>query len=96
MAAGAVTVPAYTTNTSEDYRHVLANSGAKAVIVSTAALAQRLLPAADQVSSYLTAIIALEPLKTASSPTPRFMNGTRCLRAAPAHPDEIDAQWPPR
>ena len=46
MAAGAVTVPAYVTNTVEDHRHILGNSGARAAIVSTAALAARLLPAA--------------------------------------------------
>src|SRR5690349_19126569 len=27
MAAGAITVPAYTTNTVEDHRHILASSG---------------------------------------------------------------------
>jgi long-chain acyl-CoA synthetase len=35
MAAGAVTVPAYITNTERDHAHILDNSGAKAVIVST-------------------------------------------------------------
>src|SRR6266851_4781516 len=38
MAAGAVTVPAYVTNTVEDHRHILGNSGARAAIVSTATL----------------------------------------------------------
>ncbi len=61
MAAGAITVPAYTTHGVEDHRHVLANSGAKAVIISTAALAHRVMPAADQVST-ITAIITMEPL----------------------------------
>ena len=45
MAAGCVTVPAYTTNTTRDHAHVLENSGAKAVIVSTAKLATALIPA---------------------------------------------------
>src|SRR5438445_6669262 len=49
MAAGAVTVPAYVTNTVEDHRHILGNSGARAAIVSTASLAAQLLPAASQV-----------------------------------------------
>src|SRR5271170_2580203 len=35
MEAGAVTVPAYVTNTVEDHRHILGNSGASAAIVST-------------------------------------------------------------
>ena len=63
MAAGAITVPAYTTFTTEDYRHVLSNSGAKALILSSNTLAQRVMPAANQLS-YLQTIIALEPLKS--------------------------------
>ncbi len=45
MAAGCVTVPTYTTNTTRDHQHILANSGASAVIVSTQKLAKPLLPA---------------------------------------------------
>ncbi len=45
MAAGCVTVPAYTTNTERDHLHVLENSGARAVIVSGARLARPLLAA---------------------------------------------------
>ena len=42
MAAGCITVPTYTTNTERDHQHILDNSGAKAVIVSTAKLARTL------------------------------------------------------
>ncbi len=59
MSAGAVTVPAYVTNTVEDHRHVLGNSGARAAIVSSAALAGRVIPAAAQVPS-VRAVIAIE------------------------------------
>src|SRR6266851_2531679 len=59
MAAGAVTVPAYVTNTIEDHRHILGNSGARAAIVSSAALAARLIPAAAQVPS-VRAVVAME------------------------------------
>ena len=45
MAAGCVTVPTYTTNTQRDHQHILANSGASAVIVSNQKLAKPLLPA---------------------------------------------------
>jgi long-chain acyl-CoA synthetase len=45
MAAGCVTVPAYTSNTVGDHVHVLENSGAKAAIVSTQKLAATLIPA---------------------------------------------------
>jgi long-chain acyl-CoA synthetase len=60
MSAGAVTVPAYVTHTVEDHRHVLANSGARAVIVSKSALSSRVLAAANQVDAVNT-VIAIEP-----------------------------------
>src|SRR3954452_4500823 len=60
MSIGAVTVPAYATNTIEDNRHVLGNSSARAAIVSTPALAARLTPAAEQLPN-VRAVIAIEP-----------------------------------
>ena len=45
MAAGAITVPAYTTSLASDHRHVLTDSGSVGAIVSTQALADKLLPA---------------------------------------------------
>src|SRR5436305_12107966 len=51
MSAGAVTVPAYVTNTVDDHRHIFGNSGARAVIVSTSALAARVIAAAELVPS---------------------------------------------
>ena len=69
MSAGAVSVPTYTTNTIEDHRHILGNSGARAAIVSTAALAQRLIPAAAQVPG-VNAIIAMEPIAEKSGAIP--------------------------
>jgi len=45
MAAGGITVPAYTTNTEIDHRYVMTDSGAIAAIVSTPNLAHRVLPA---------------------------------------------------
>src|SRR5687768_13801288 len=45
MAAGCVTVPTYTTNTERDHQHILDDSAARAVIVSTPKLARALLPA---------------------------------------------------
>ena len=48
MAAGGVTVPAYTTNTEGDHLHVAVNSGAKGAIVSTRKLAANVLPAAHR------------------------------------------------
>ncbi|MGZ2411920.1 long-chain acyl-CoA synthetase [Sphingomonas sp. F9_3S_D5_B_2] len=45
MAAGCITVPTYTTNTTRDHTHILGNSGASAVIVSNQKLAKNLVPA---------------------------------------------------
>ncbi len=59
MAAGAITVPAYATNTEADHLHVLIDSGARAAIVSSARLAEILLPAAVKASA-LNTIIAME------------------------------------
>jgi long-chain acyl-CoA synthetase len=65
LAAGGVTVPAYTTNTVEDHRHILANSGARFVIVSTTALASRVFEAANAVPT-VDGVIAIEPPDTAA------------------------------
>ncbi|MCB2088709.1 MAG: long-chain fatty acid--CoA ligase [Sphingomonadaceae bacterium] len=45
MAAGCITVPAYTTNTERDHAHILDNSSAYAVIVSNEKLLKPLHPA---------------------------------------------------
>jgi long-chain acyl-CoA synthetase len=60
MSIGAITVPAYTTNTSNDHLHILHDSGAKGAIVSTRKLAEQLLPAALQ-SPDLEFVIAMDP-----------------------------------
>lgn len=62
MAAGAITVPAYTTNTTADHAHILTNSGARALIVSGAKLAANALPAAVD-SDACRHVIAIDPLK---------------------------------
>lgn len=64
MAAGCVTVPTYTTNTERDHQHILDNSQSRAVIVSSAKLAQALMPAVVR-SSECEFVIGMEPLKTA-------------------------------
>ena len=66
MAAGAITVPAYTTNTTRDHAHVLENSGARAVIVSGPKLAKPLLPAV-LASGGASHVIGIEPLGMAQA-----------------------------
>ncbi|MSO93624.1 MAG: long-chain fatty acid--CoA ligase [Rhodospirillales bacterium] len=60
MSVGAITVPAYTTNTEADHLHILTNSGAKGVIVSTRRLAERILPAAHK-SPETEFVAAIDP-----------------------------------
>jgi long-chain acyl-CoA synthetase len=62
MAAGLVTVPTYTTNTERDHHHVLENSGARAIIVSTPKLAQPLLAAALRTPN-VEHVIGIAPLR---------------------------------
>ncbi|MET0252351.1 MAG: long-chain fatty acid--CoA ligase [Novosphingobium sp.] len=71
MAAGLVTVPTYTTNTERDHLHILENSGARAVIVSTAKLAAPLLPAIVKTDS-AEHVIGIEPLRQAQAGPVRF------------------------
>ena len=65
MAIGAVTVPTYTTNTPADHAHILRDSGARAAIVSTAALAAQVRQAAAQAGG-LDLLVTMEPTQADS------------------------------
>src|SRR5579872_7098175 len=67
MAAGCVTVPTYTTNTTRDHAHILGNSGASAVIVSSQKLARNLIPAV-LTSSECRHIIGIEEFRAGQLP----------------------------
>ncbi len=89
MAAGAITVPAYTTNTSADHAHILTNSGARGAIVSTRALAERLLPAAIEAPDCKW-VISMEELD-AGQPGPIELHGwSEVLDRGAALPDDVD------
>jgi long-chain acyl-CoA synthetase len=64
ISIGAISVPAFATNTAEDNRHVLTHSGAKGLITSNDTLAKRVLPAALQAPE-LQFIIAIDGLNLA-------------------------------
>jgi long-chain acyl-CoA synthetase len=66
MAAGCISVPAYITNTERDHQHILDDSAARAVIVSTQKLAKPLLPAAFR-SNCCEHVIGIEPLRAGQS-----------------------------
>jgi len=59
MSAGAITVPAYTTNTIDDHRHVFGNSGARVVIASKPPVSERAAAAAALVPS-VQAVVVME------------------------------------
>ncbi len=61
MAAGCITTPAYTTNTEGDHRHILDDSGARAVFVSNAKLAEPLFKAMMR-SGHAEHVIAIDPI----------------------------------
>jgi len=67
MAAGCVTVPTYITNTTRDHQHILGNSGARAVIVSTQKLARPLVPAV-MFASECHHIIGIDDIRTGQRP----------------------------
>ncbi|MCR6628865.1 MAG: long-chain fatty acid--CoA ligase [Magnetospirillum sp.] len=60
MAAGGISVPAYTTNTVADHLHILNNSGARFVISSTRALTEKVVAAGWQADCPPT-VIAIQP-----------------------------------
>jgi long-chain acyl-CoA synthetase len=83
MAIRAVPVPAYTTNTVDDHAHLLRDSGARVAVVSTVALANRLLAAAAKVSGLdLLVVMDGEPAPPADSgaATPRFLPWAELLQ----------------
>ena len=92
MAAGLVTVPTYTTNTERDHLHILENSGARAVIVSTSRLAQPLLAAAVH-SPQVEHVIGMEPLRLMQSGTLEFHSWSDVLAGDTATARaEVDAR----
>ncbi len=66
MAAGCITVPTYTTNTRRDHAHILDNSGARAVFVSTEKLLAPLVGAISQ-TGLVEHVIGIDNLKRQQS-----------------------------
>ena len=89
MSIGAITVPAFTTNTVADHRHVLSHSGAKAVIVSTRAIAERVLPAALEAPD-LGFVVTMEDLPIAQRIGKKLVNWRDLLAAGDERTDDLD------
>jgi len=88
MAAGCVTVPTYTTNTTRDHQHILGNSGARAVIVSNQKLARTLIPAV-LFSSDCHHIIGIEDIRTGQAIEGATFHHWDEMVAADGDPDAI-------
>ncbi|HVH79334.1 MAG TPA: long-chain fatty acid--CoA ligase [Stellaceae bacterium] len=83
MSAGAITVPAYTTNTIDDNRHVFGNSGVRIVIASKPPISERAAAAAAQLPSVQVVIAMDEPMPAGA----RSWN--EVLALGDAQPDDI-------
>jgi long-chain acyl-CoA synthetase len=84
MSAGAITVPAYTTNTVDDNRHIFGNSGARIVIASKPPISERAAAAAAQVPSVQAVIAMDEP------PPEGARSWDSVLELGDAQPDDLD------
>jgi long-chain acyl-CoA synthetase len=91
MAAGCVTVPTYTTNTTRDHLHILENSGARAVIVSNQKLAKNLIPAV-LTSNECRHVIGLEPIRSGQAPDWVSCHSWAKLAAGDAEVDQLRHQ----
>ena len=87
MAAGCVTVPTYVTNTERDHAHILGDSGARAVIVSTTKLARNLLPAVLR-SSHCRMVIGIDDVRVGQAGDVAYHDWAS-LVAEPASVDEL-------
>ncbi len=92
MAAGCVTVPTYVTNTVRDHAHIIENSGACAIIVSTEKLARTVLPAALNASQSSEKIIMIEPMRNAQHGSLEFHDWHTLIADHPADPATIAAR----
>ncbi len=90
MAAGAVTVPTYTTNTERDHLHILQDSGATAVIVSTAKLARVLMPAVLR-STSCKSVIGIEDLRIGQTGDVAFHDWAKMVSVEMADPSATAA-----
>ncbi len=82
MAAGCVTVPTYITNTERDHQHIIENSGAAAIIVSTQKLARTLMPAVLK-CNHAQIVIGMEEMRVPTGAV-TFHAWTALIGAHPA------------
>ena len=83
MAAGCVTVPTYITNTTRDHQHILDDSGARAVIVSSPKLAKTLLPAVLRANN-CEHVIGIDPIRGGQPGDISYHEWSALISAEPA------------
>ncbi len=88
MSAGAIPVPAYTTNLVSDHTHILSNSGAVGALVSTGKLAENLIPAAHQ-SDSARFVIGMEHLETDQPVNAELLDWSAVIDRGRDNPDTI-------
>lgn len=89
MAAGAITVPAYTTNTVDDHIHLITDCEPKVAIVSSSQLAERLLPAIRNTGTVKT-VVTIEGAGGQSDGV-TIENWRDMMRRGEELPDDIEA-----
>jgi long-chain acyl-CoA synthetase len=86
MAAGGITVPAYTTNTTREHAYLLEHSGAAAAVVANDRLAKQLLPAATGAAG-VRLVISIEPLADAGALGKPLLSWREALALGEQQPD---------
>ena len=87
-AIGAISVPAYTTNTTDDHLHILEHSEAKIAIVSTERLARNVLPAARSAGT-CDIVIAMEAPASDTQAGVRSLHWDDVTAMGDEQPDDI-------
>ncbi|MEX2200481.1 MAG: long-chain fatty acid--CoA ligase [Dongiaceae bacterium] len=91
MAAGGITVPAFTTNTVADHAHILGHSGAVGAIVSSRGLAERIVQAALKTGN-LRFLIAIDDPGIGQSPPFRLLRWDAALALGRIDDPIVDAR----
>lgn len=88
MSVGGITVPAYTTNTVDDHIHLITDCQPKVAIVSSAQLAERLLPAIRNTGTVDT-VVTMEGVG-GQSENVSIVNWRDMMRRGESLPDDIE------
>jgi len=89
-AIGAISVPAYTTNTTDDHLYILDHSQAKIAIVSTERLARNVLPAAHSASA-CEIVISMDAPESDNQAGVRSLHWDDVMAMGDDGPDDIRA-----